>query len=114
MLHIFWGNLVTWRSKKKKNIVAGISAETEYRAMSNGVCELLRLQWILEELKKPIQTPMKLYCDNKTTISIAHNPMQHDQTKHIEIDRHFIQEKLEVRIICMPFFRTTQQTHTSS
>ena len=89
--------------------MARISAEIEYRAMSNGVCELLQLQWILEELKKPMETPMKLYCDNKTTISIAHNPVQHDQTKHIEIDKHFIKEKLEAEIICMPFVPTTQQ-----
>ena len=89
--------------------MARISAEIEYRAMSNGVCELLRLQWILEELKKPMETPMKLYCDNKTTISIAHNPVQHDQTKHIEIDKHSIKEKLEAEIICMPFVPTTQQ-----
>jgi hypothetical protein len=35
-----------------------------------------------------------LYCDNKAAISIAHNIVQHDRTKHVEIDRHFIKEKL--------------------
>ena len=78
--------------------------------MANGVCELLWLQRILEELKKPMETPMKLYCNNKAAISIAHNPVQHDQTKHVEIDRHFIKEKLQAGIICMPFVPTTQQT----
>ena len=43
---------------------------------------------------------MKLYCDNKSAISIAHNPVQHDRTKHIEIDRHFIKEKLDNGLIC--------------
>ncbi|RVW35006.1 Retrovirus-related Pol polyprotein from transposon RE1 [Vitis vinifera] len=33
----------------------------------------------------------------------------HDRTKHVEIDRHFIKEKLEASIICMPFVPTTQQ-----
>jgi len=37
---------------------------------------------------------MGLGCDNKSVISIAHNPVQRDQTKHVEIDRHFIKEKL--------------------
>ena len=50
---------------------------------------------------------MKLYCDNKATISIAHNPVQHDKTKHIEIERHFIKEKLEEGVICMPFVPST-------
>ena len=42
---------------------------------------------------------MKLYCDNKSTINIAHNLMQHDQTKHKGIDKHFIKEKLDSGLI---------------
>ena len=49
------------------------------------------------------------YCDNKSAISIAHNPVQHDQTKHIEIDRHFIKEKLESGLICTPYVSTHGQ-----
>ena len=45
---------------------------------------------------------MKLYCDKKSTITIAHNPTQHDQTKHVEVDRHFIKEKLKSKLICTP------------
>ena len=78
--------------------------------MANGICELLWLQKVLEELKKPMNLPMKQYCDNKAAISIAQNPVQYDRTKHVEINRHFIKEKLETRIICMPFIPTTQQT----
>lgn len=52
---------------------------------------------------------MKLYCHNKATINIAHNPIQHDKTKHTEIDKHFIKEKLKVSAICLPFVSTTQQ-----
>ena len=95
---------------KKQNIVARASAEAEYQAMANGVCEILWIQRILEELRKPIEAPMKLFCDNKTAIRIAHNPVQHDRTKHVEIDRHFIKDKLEVGVICMPFVPITQQT----
>ena len=43
---------------------------------------------------------MKLYCDNKSAINIAHNLIQHDRTKHIEVDRHFIKEKLEEGVMC--------------
>lgn len=46
---------------------------------------------------------MRLYCDNKSAINIAHNVVQHDKTKHIEIDGHFIQEKLEGGLICTPY-----------
>ena len=51
---------------------------------------------------------MKLYCDNKSVINTAHNPIQHDRTKHIEIDRHFIKEKLE-EVVCMYYVPSEHQ-----
>ena len=53
--------------------------------------------------------PMKIYCDNKAAISIAHNPVLHDRTKHIEVDKHFIKEKIEARLIRIPYVPTSQQ-----
>ena len=52
---------------------------------------------------------MRLYCDNKFAISIAHNLVQYDRTKHIEVDRHFIKEKLESGLICAPYVSTNGQ-----
>ena len=52
---------------------------------------------------------MKLYCDNKSAISIAHNLVQHDRTKHIEIDRHFIKEKLENGLITILYVSSSNQ-----
>lgn len=79
------GNLVAWKSKKQ-SVVARSSAEAEFRAMALGICELLWMKQILEDLKIQCEGPMKLFCNNKSTISVAHNPVQHDRTKHIEID----------------------------
>ena len=102
------GNLVTWRSKKQ-NVVARSSAEAEFRAMALGVCELLWLKIILDDLGITWEGPMKLYCNNKSAISIAHNPVQHDRTKHVEIDRHFIKEKLDSGLICTPYVPSSDQ-----
>ena len=77
--------------------------------MAQGVCELLWLKIILEDLKIKWEEPMRLYCDNKSAINIAHNPVQHDRTKHIEIDRHFIKEKLDSKLICTPYVPTKEQ-----
>ena len=93
---------MTWKSKKQ-NVVARSSAKAEFRAMAQGICELLWLKIILEDLRIKLDEPMKLYCDTKSAISIAHNPMQHDRTKHIEVDRHFIKEKLDSGLICTPY-----------
>ena len=98
------GNLVTWRSKKQ-NVMARSSAEAEYRAMSHGVCELLWLRILMGELGFNLEKPINLYYDNKAAISVAHNPVQHDRTKHVEVDRHFIKKKLTNGIISVPFVK---------
>ena len=79
-----WENLVTWRSKKQ-SMVAQSSVEVEFWVMTHGVCELLWLKRVLEELQQEAKHPIKLWCDNMTTISIAYNPIKHDRTKHVEL-----------------------------
>jgi len=56
------GNIVTWRSKKQ-NIVSISNAEAEFRSIL-GICELLWIKIILEDLKVKWKDPMKLYCNN--------------------------------------------------
>ena len=51
------GNLVTWRSKKQ-NVVARSSAEVEFRAMAQDVCELLWMKIILDDLRVKYEAPM--------------------------------------------------------
>lgn len=97
------GNVVTWKSKKQ-NVVSRSNAEVEFKAMAQGICELIWLKSILEDLRIKCDEPiMRLYCDNKSAINIAYNPVQHDITKHIEVDRHFIKEKLDNCLICTPY-----------
>ncbi|RVW73200.1 Retrovirus-related Pol polyprotein from transposon RE1 [Vitis vinifera] len=104
-----WGNLVTWRSKKQ-SVVARSSAEAEFRAMTQGICEGIWLNRLLEELWVPLKHPMVLYCDNQAAISIAKNPVHHDRTKHVEIDRHFIKEKIEEGVFKVSYTPTNCQT----
>ena len=56
-----------------------------------------------------LKDPMKIYCDNKAIINIAHNPIKHDQIKHIKVDRHIIKENIKSGMISTPFV-TTKQT----
>ena len=102
------GNLVTWRSKKQK-VVALSSAEAEFRGMVKGICELLWLKRLLTEIGFAPSSEMDLFCDNKVATDIAYNPVQHDRTKHVEVDRHFIKQNLEEKIIRFPFARPKDQ-----
>lgn len=102
------GNLVTWKSKKQK-VVSLSSAESEFRGIVKGITELIWIRKLLTEIGFSPLNSCKLMCDNKAAISISKNPVQHDRTKHVEIDRHFIKEKLEERVIDLPHVRSEEQ-----
>ena len=54
--------------------------------MSHRACEIFWLKILLKELGFDYNDSMRLYCDNNAAINIAHSPVQHDRTKHDEID----------------------------
>lgn len=85
----------------KQNIVTKSSAEVEFWAFEQGICEELWLKKLLTKLQIDTKTPIKVYCNNKTVINISLNQVQHDRTKHIELVTYFIKEKVEVETICM-------------
>jgi hypothetical protein len=58
--------------------------------MAKVICELFWIHNLLEDLKIKHESPMNLYCDNKVACDIIYNLIQHDRTKHVEVDRHFI------------------------
>ena len=70
--------------------------------MALGICEALWLRLLLMDLGYLPRQPIRLHCDNKATCDIAHNPVQHDRTKHVEVDRFFIKEKLDEKIVELP------------
>ena len=67
--------------------------------MALRLCEALWLRLLLQDLVYLSRQPIRLFCDNKATCGIAHNPVQHDRTKHVEVDRFFIKEKLDDKIV---------------
>ena len=76
-------------------MVARSSAEVEYRGMAHGMFKLIWIKNVVQDLRIDYEKSMSLHCDNKTAIEIAHNPIQHDHTKHVEVDHHFIKENLD-------------------
>ena len=85
------------------------SAEAEFRGVAKGITEILWLKKLLCELNFPPTETCKLFCDNQAAINISENPVQHDRTKHVDIDRHFIKEKLEKKIISSPHVKSEDQ-----
>ena len=63
----------------------------------------------MEELSGRESEPPMLYVDNKATISLIKNPIQHDWSKHIEIRFHYIRECADRGLIKIDFIRTEEQ-----
>ena len=95
--------------KQKQKVVALSSAEAEFHGMAKRLCELLWLRRLLTKIGFAPDSEMKLFCDNKAAIDISHNPIQHDRTKHVEVDRHFIKQNLDAKIIRFPFVKSEDQ-----
>ncbi|KAG8068948.1 hypothetical protein GUJ93_ZPchr0005g14512 [Zizania palustris] len=106
---VFLGdNLISW-SAKRQHTVSRSSAEAEYRAVANAVAETSWLRQLLQELHSTPSRSTIVYCDNISAVYLSTNPVQHQRTKHIEIDLHFVRDRVatgSVRVLHVP---TTSQ-----
>ncbi|GKC17665.1 ribonuclease H-like domain-containing protein, partial [Tanacetum coccineum] len=81
------------------------SAEAEYRGVANVVAETAWIRNLLCELHTPLFTATLVYCDNVSVVYMSANPVQHQRTKHIEIDIHFVRDFVasgQVRVLHVP------------
>ncbi|GKD85187.1 retrovirus-related pol polyprotein from transposon TNT 1-94, partial [Tanacetum coccineum] len=92
---IFLGNtLISWHSKKQL-VVSRSSTKAEYRALADCSCEITWLISLLKDLSIFVTIPVRILCDNIYTIALASYPVKHARTKHIELDCHFVRDKIK-------------------
>lgn len=94
---VFLGeSLVSWSSRKQQ-AVARSSTKSKYRSLYNLAAKVLWIRSLLNEINLPFPTACILWCDNLSTGSLANNPIFHACTKHIELDIHFIRDKIQLK-----------------
>nr|GEZ78014.1 ribonuclease H-like domain-containing protein [Tanacetum cinerariifolium] len=94
-------NLLSWSSKRQPTLSRS-SAEAEYRGVANAVAETCWIRNLLRELHIPLSSATIVYCDNVSAVYLSSNPVQHQCTKHIEIDIHFVRDLVatgQVRVL---------------
>ena len=99
---------ISWKTKKQ-HTVSRSSAEVEYRSMAAITSELKWLRALLLDLGVSHHSPMHLYCDSQSALYIAHNPVFHERTKHIEVDCHSIRDAITSGLIAPSHVPTTEQ-----
>ena len=106
---IFLGDSLIYRKSKKQSIVSQSSTEAKYRVMASTTKEIVWLCWLLADMGVFFSHPTPMYCDNQSSIQIAHNSVFHERTKHIEIDCHFTRHHLKHDTITLPFVPSSLQ-----
>jgi histone deacetylase 1/2 len=106
---VFFGaNLISW-SARKQPTVSRSSTEAEYKALANATAELMWVHKLLQELGVPHSPVARLWCDNLGAKYLSANLVFHARTKHIEIDFHFVRERVAQKLLDVRFISTNDQ-----
>jgi histone deacetylase 1/2 len=106
---IFLGsNLVSWCARKQ-HTVSRSSTESEYKAVADATAKVMWIQTLLQELHINSPRAAKLWCDNIGAKYLSANPVFHARTKHIEVDYHFVRERVSRKLLDIEFISSGDQ-----
>ncbi|GJR05474.1 hypothetical protein Tco_0528458 [Tanacetum coccineum] len=97
-----------WNSKKQ-SVVAQSSAEAEYISVAGAINHDIWIRKLLSYLDLTQEGLTVIFCDNKSAIAIAENPMQHGRTKHINVKYHAIREAKKNEEVKLKYYTSKTQ-----
>jgi histone deacetylase 1/2 len=101
-------NLVSWNAKKQATVLRS-STEAEYKSLANATAEVMWVQTLLDELGMSQSKTAVLWCDNIGATYLSANPVFHARTKHIEVDYHFVRERVAQKLLDIRFISSGDQ-----
>ncbi|CAL2280003.1 unnamed protein product [Prunus armeniaca] len=105
---VFLGsNPISWQSKKQGS-VSRSSTEAEYRALANASVEAAWIRQILADLHVFLPDPPLLFCDNMYALALSSNPVFHSRIKHLDVDFHFVQERVQRKDFLVHYIPTDE------
>jgi len=77
--------------------------------MANATAEVMWVQTLLKELGVKAPKSARLWCDNLGATYLSANPVFHARTKHIEVDYHFVRERVSQGLLEVQLVSTLDQ-----
>jgi hypothetical protein len=74
-------------------------AQKQNKAIANATIEIMWIQTLLCEIQVPYPSSTKLWCDNIGANYLSADPVFHARTKHIEVDYHFVCERVSRKLL---------------
>jgi hypothetical protein len=107
---VFLGsNLISWCARKQATVSRSSSTEAEYKALANATAEVIWVQTLLQELGVPQPRAACLWCDNIGATYLSANQVFNARTKHIEVDYHFVRERVAKKLLDIRFIPSGDQ-----
>jgi hypothetical protein len=106
---VYLGHNLVSRSARKQATVSRSNIEAEYKTLANARTEIIWIQAVLSELGVPLPRPTCQWCDNLGATYLISNPVFHARTTHVEIDYHFIRERVASKMLDVRFVSTKDQ-----
>jgi hypothetical protein len=105
---VFLGsNLISWSARK--HTVSKSSTKEEYKTIADATTEIMWIQTLLKELNIPSPKAAILWCDNIGAKYLSANPMSQGRSKHIEVDYHFVRERVFRKLLNIDFISSKDQ-----
>ena len=97
--------VVSWASKRQPTVALS-TTEAEYMALTQATKEAIWLRNLMHDLQQPDQGPTTIFEDNQACIAIANNPVHHSRTKHIDVQHHFVRERISLGDVKLEYCST--------
>lgn len=111
---VFLGsNLISW-SAHKQPTVSRSSTEAEYKTIANATAEIMWIQTLMKEIGIQCPPTAQLWCDNMVAKYLTVNPIFHARTKYIEVDYHFVRERVLRNLLEIEFVPSCDQIEDGS
>jgi hypothetical protein len=100
--------MISWQSRKQSSIAFN-TTEEEYIATCSSICEAIWLHKLLTGLFDLEMEATMILCDNQSYINMTENLVFHENSKHIEIQYHYIHDMVQRGAIKLQYVSTDEQ-----